>query len=146
MAKRIGIIAVLMMVGLCGCGKEQDTTGVATTQQPVTEVATTEEATTEQGSTEILNPPNGDVFYTNEELRIVENALGDSVGAPRIMKQLNQFGIYNIIRADLLVETGDKELEVETSDNRIFVVHFYNGDHHIYAIEKDGEYIYTEVK
>lgn len=151
MVKRISIIAVLLVIGLCGCNRNMDASGAdggSVLEQPLIGDETTEDVveTTEQESTEILIPPNGEIHYTEVELKIVKNALKDEESAQQIMEELNQFGIYNIIRADLLGEPDDNKLEIETADNRVFVIYFYESYHSICAIEKDGEYLYMEIQ
>lgn len=97
-----------------------------------------------QESTEILNPPKGEIHYTQAELQIVEEVLGNQENAKNIMKQLNSFGIYNIAKVELLVPGKEQELKVVTSDNREFIIHYYEKNYHIYAIEKNDTYIYAE--
>lgn len=136
---KLKICIIGMLLGLCisGCNKTPDIPAPDFGTEMGGDAAVPE-------STEILNPPNGEIHYTETELQLVEDSLGNRENAQEIMKQLNYFGIYNITRADLMVADEDQELEVETSDNLIFVMHYSTNDYHIYAIEKDGEYIYAE--
>ncbi|MBQ9984094.1 MAG: hypothetical protein IJP29_05845 [Lachnospiraceae bacterium] len=136
---KLKICIIGMLLGLCisGCNQTPDISAPDFGTE-------TGEGVTACESTEILNPPNGEIHYTEAELKIMEETLGNHENAQEIMKQLNYFGIYNIIRADLLAEDEDQELEVESFDNRIFVIHYSTNDYHIYAIKKDGEYVYAE--
>lgn len=136
---KMKICVIAMLLGLCisGCNRTADM------PEPEFGAETVGDAVTQE-STEILNPPNGEIHYSEVELQLVEDALENRENAQEIMKQLNYFGIYDIVRADLLVADKESELEVETSDNRVFVIHCYAKNYHIYAIEKDGKYIYAE--
>lgn len=137
MKMKLYVIGMLMVLCLSGCNK--------TPSMPESDLGVESGSKeTEQESTEILNPPNGEIHYTETELQIVEDELGNHENAQEIMKQLNYFGIYNITKAELLVAGEEEELMVETSDHRNFVIHYYSDKHHIHAIEKDGEYIYFE--
>ena len=138
MKMKLYIVGMLLGLCICGCDKSPDMAemniGTETGSNHVQA----------QESTEILSPPKGEIHYTQAELQIVEDVLGNHENAQEIMKQLNSFGIYNIAKAELLVPGKEQELKVVTSDNREFIIHYYEKNHHIYAIEKDDTYIYAE--
>ncbi len=137
MRMKLYIVGMLLGVLICGCNKTPDM------NEPDFGVETSGDVD-KQESTEILIPPNGEVHYTEAELQLVEDAIGNYVNAQKIMKQLNCFGIYDIAKVTLLVDGKEQELEVATADQRVFVIHCYTKNYHIYAIEKDGTYIYAE--
>lgn len=95
---------------------------------------------------EILLPPNGEIKYTTEELNIIADALdGDINSAENLLKQLNEFGIYDIQKANMI----DKEnMEIVNKDAQCFILWLRLEDH-IGAIQRDnkeGEFIYKEVE
>ncbi len=137
MKLKLYVVSILLGLFVCGCNKTQDMVESDFGTETSGDIE-------KQGSTEILIPPNGEIHYTEAELQLVEDAIGNRENAQEIMKQLNCFGIYDIKKAKLLVPGKEQELEVETSDNRIFVIHYYEKNYGIYAIEKDDEYIYAE--
>ncbi len=138
MKVKLYIMGMLLGLFICGCNKTPDI--------PESDFGTATSGDVEkQEFTEILIPPNGEIHYSEAELQIVEDVLGNHENAHEIMNQLNGFGIYDVVRVELLVAGKKQELEVETADDRIFVIHYYTKNYHIYAVEKDDTYIYTEV-
>ena len=142
--KRKSLFVMLLLLCLCGCGNEEGidrASGNAVVDGENTDAA----MSTEQASTEIRICMDGEIHYTEVELQIVKNALGDEEGSKKIMEQLNQFGIYNITRTEVLKE---EEILVETSAGKRYVLHVTSRNYYIYAIQKDGEdgeYIYMEL-
>lgn len=134
---KLYIMGMLLGLLICGCTKTPDMS------EPDFETETSGDIEKQQ-STEILIPPNGEVHYTETELQLVEDVIGNHENAQKIMKQLNCFGIYDITKVEMLVDDKEQELEVATADQRVFVIHCYTRNYHIYAIEKDGTYIYAE--
>lgn len=134
---KLYIMGILLGLFICGCNKTPDMS------EPDFGTETSGDVD-KQESTEILIPPNGEIHYTEAELQLVEDAIGNHVNAQEIMKQLNCFGIYDIAKVTLLVDGKEQELEMTTTDQRVFVIHCYTKNYHIYAIEKDGTYIYAE--
>lgn len=95
---------------------------------------------------EILLPPNGEIKYTTEELNIIADALdGDIDRAEKLLNQLNEFGIYDIQKANMIDE---ENMEIVNKDAQCFILWLRLEDH-IGAIQRDskeGEFIYMEVE
>ena len=143
--RKLSLMAVLvLLMCLWGCGDEAAQKGIDGDSALVNVTTAGNDADSDTGAdhSELLNPPTGEIHYTEAELQIVKTAIGDEEGAKEILKQLNGFGIYNIIKAEM---SGDEELEVETSEEKIYVL-YCNKKYHIYGMKENGEYIYTEVQ
>lgn len=107
----------------------------------------TEANVTEKTTSELIYDKNREIKYTEEELSMVQNAIGgDKEGAERILTRLNMWGLYNLEEA-LLVDDSNDKLEVVINEGKHYILWLQN-DFYIEAVQRDsvdGEYIYREV-